>query len=98
MSATATVSRKGWVVIPKEIRDRYGIKPGDKVDFVDYGGVLFIFPALTDPIRQSRGFLAGGPSLTEDLLEERRREREREERELESATPARQQSARHLRA
>ncbi len=80
---TATVSKKGWVVIPKEIRDRYGIGPGDKVDFVDYGGTIYVFPALTDPVHQLRGLLAGGPSLTKALLEERRRELEREERELE---------------
>ena len=31
----ATVSSKGWIVIPKEIRDRFGIKPGDKVQVID---------------------------------------------------------------
>lgn len=80
---TVTVSKKGWVVIPKEIRERHGIKPGGRVDFVEYGELLFVLPALEDPVRQARGFLKGGPSLTKALLEERREEREREERKIE---------------
>jgi AbrB family looped-hinge helix DNA binding protein len=78
--ATVTVSKKGWVVIPREIRERYGIRPGDKVEIVDYAGRIAIIPALEDPVRQGRGLLKGGPSLTKALLDERRREREREER------------------
>lgn len=79
---TVTVSRKGWVVIPSEIRERYGIRPGDKVQIVDYAGRIAIIPALKEPIRQGRGLLGGGPSLTKALLDERRREREHEEREM----------------
>jgi len=79
---TVTVSRKGWVVIPSEIRERYGIHPGDKVQIVDYAGRIAIIPALTEPIREGRGLLRGGPSLTKALLEGRRRERDREEREM----------------
>lgn len=80
--ATVKVSRKGWVVIPREIRERYGIRPGDRVHIVDYAGRIAIVPALQDPIRQGRGLLKGRPSLTEALLEERRRELEREERKI----------------
>ena len=80
--AVSTVSKKGWVVIPREIRERHNIKPGDKVQIVDYGGSITIVPAMTDPIREMRGMLKGGPSLTKALLEERRREREREDQEL----------------
>lgn len=74
------VSAKGWIVIPAEIRKRYGIKPGDEVHIVDYGGSLGIVPALADPVKQVCGILAdGGPSLTAELLRERRRELDREE-------------------
>ncbi len=30
---TVTVTRKGQVTIPKQVRDRLGINPGSKVDF-----------------------------------------------------------------
>ena len=75
---SATISAKGGVIIPAELRARYNLKPGDRVDFVDYGGQFVILRALEDPIRQGRGMLAGGDSLTETLLDERSRERERE--------------------
>jgi len=30
---TVTVTSKGQVTVPKQVRDRLGIKPGSKVDF-----------------------------------------------------------------
>ena len=73
----ATVSGKGWVVIPKEIREKYRLRKGDRVLFVDYGGVIALVPASGDPVRESRGFLKGGPSLTEALLEARKQDAHR---------------------
>ena len=69
---TSTVSGKGWVVIPKELREKYRIKKGDRVHFVDYGGVIALVPSSRDPVRESRGLLKGGASLTEVLLALRR--------------------------
>lgn len=77
---TLTVSNKGWVVIPAELRKKYNLLPGTEVIIVDYGGVLSIIPALKNPIKQGRGMLKGLPSLTQDLLKERAKERSREER------------------
>ncbi len=80
--AVVKVSSKGWVVIPAEIRARYHIRPGDQMQVVDYGGHIAIIPVVEDPIRKAFGFFKGEPSLTEGLLEERRKEREREDRWL----------------
>jgi AbrB family looped-hinge helix DNA binding protein len=74
-----TISNKGWVVIPAELRKKYNLLPGTEVVIVDYGGVLSIVPALKNPIKQGRGMLKGLPSLTQDLLKERTRQRSREE-------------------
>ncbi len=85
---TMTVSQKGWIVIPKEIRERYGIHPGTKVAIVDYGGGISLVPLPDDPIEAARGFLRDFPqeedttSLTEELLKERRQEYEREEAKI----------------
>ena len=87
---TAIVSKKGWVVIPKEIRERYGMQPGTKVAIVEYGGIISLMPLPEDPIEAAWGMLKrpkGVPSLTEELIEEHRREVARDEalfRELES--------------
>ena len=74
-----TISNKGWVVIPAELRKKYNLTPGTEVVIVDYGGVLSIVPAMRDPIKQGRGLLKELPSLTEDLLKEHAEERAREE-------------------
>ncbi|MBI4785716.1 MAG: AbrB/MazE/SpoVT family DNA-binding domain-containing protein [Chloroflexi bacterium] len=76
------VSAKGWVVIPAEYRAKYNLKPGTRVRFVDYGGGLTLVRVPDDPIKASRGMLKGKTSLTEALLEERRKDLERD-REME---------------
>ncbi len=78
-STSAVISSKGWVVIPQELRRKYRLKPGSRVQVVDYCGTLAIVPVPEDPIAAARGMLAGEPSGTRELLEERRRERERED-------------------
>ncbi len=77
-----TVSAKGWVVIPAEYRAKYGLKPGTRVSIVDYGGILSIVRVPDDPIRAARGMLKGKKSLTNELLEEHRKERQHYERKL----------------
>lgn len=73
-----TISEKGWVVIPAELRKKYQLAPGTEVIIVDYGGVLAIVPALKNPVKQGRGLLKGVPSLANDLRKERAKERARE--------------------
>ena len=75
---TATISAKGWLVIPVELRKKYDLHHGARVVLVDYGGVLAIVPASDNPIQSARGKLKGGPSLLKALKQEKRRERERE--------------------
>lgn len=77
--AARRVSEKGWVVIPQELREKYGLEKGRLVRFVDYGGVLSIVPISDDPVAKGFGLLQG-KKLTERLLEERRQQREEENR------------------
>jgi AbrB family looped-hinge helix DNA binding protein len=76
---TTTVSAKGWVVIPKPIREKHGLKKGSRVQVLDYGEILAIVPLPDDPVEALHGMFEGGPSLTRELLAERERERAREE-------------------
>jgi AbrB family looped-hinge helix DNA binding protein len=38
--AAATLTEKGQIVIPAEIRARYQLTPGTQVEFVDDGGMI----------------------------------------------------------
>jgi AbrB family looped-hinge helix DNA binding protein len=72
-----TISQKGWVVIPADLRKRYNLHPGVEVTVVDYGGVLALVPTMARPVRQAAGMLKGRTSLTRALLAEHKRERAR---------------------
>jgi AbrB family looped-hinge helix DNA binding protein len=75
------VSKKGQIVIPRDVRERHGIKPGDRVQIVDFGGTISLVPIPDDPIAAGLGLLKGGPSWAE-MLAEKKRELEEEERGL----------------
>ena len=72
------VSTKGQIVLPAEMRHRLGMEPGTMVEVVDAGSHLVIVPRTEDAIRELQGIFAGGDSLTEALLLERRIDRARE--------------------
>lgn len=54
---TVTISTKYQVVIPKEIRERLGLLPGQKVQAIAYGGRIELIPVRS--VRQMKGFLNG---------------------------------------
>jgi AbrB family looped-hinge helix DNA binding protein len=78
MKKASKVTVKGQVLIPGDIRKRHHIDPGTEVQFFEYGNVICIMPVVKDPVEAAWGMLAGGPSLAEDLLEERKRDKARE--------------------
>lgn len=68
---TSILSEKGWVVIPQELRERYGLKKGDRVHVVDYGGVISIVPASEAAIENAIGMLKDKTSLVKALIKSR---------------------------
>jgi len=54
----SAVNAKGQVVIPAEIRDRFAIKQGTKIAFVEEEGRLFIQPVTDAFIESMRGSLS----------------------------------------
>lgn len=54
----AAVNAKGQVVIPADIRDRFDIKQGTRIAFVEEQGRLFIQPVTDAFIDSMRGSLA----------------------------------------
>jgi len=79
---TATVSAKGWIVIPAKERREFGIVPGTKVAIRRDGKALRLTPMARNPIDAALGMLEGGKSLSDDLASERAREMKREEERL----------------
>ena len=55
--ATVTISPKFQVVIPKEIRKRLGLTPGQKVQAIVFDDRIELIPIK--PIRKMKGFLKG---------------------------------------
>lgn len=60
---TVKVSPKYQVVIPKEVRESIGIKPGQEMAVLRYRGRIELIPM--SPVREMRGFLRGVDSSIE---------------------------------
>jgi len=54
---TVTISSKYQMVIPRAIREKWNIKPGQKVRLIIFGNRLEVVPVRD--IREARGFLKG---------------------------------------
>ena len=54
---TVTISPKFQVVIPKAIRDKLSLSPGQKIQAIVYGDRIELIPIR--PIKEIRGFLKG---------------------------------------
>jgi len=73
-----SISKKGQVLIPRKIREKYGVKPGANVQLLEGPTGIVIKPAPEDPIAAACGFLEGDFSLTQDLIQEHQKESEGE--------------------
>lgn len=52
-----TLSPKFQVVIPKQVRERMGLKPGEKLQVIHFDGRIELVPLR--PMKEMRGFLKG---------------------------------------
>jgi AbrB family looped-hinge helix DNA binding protein len=78
-----TVSSKGQLVIPKEIREALGIKPRQKVLLKLVKDHAEIEPLPDDPIEYLCGIFKDHPvSLTAELLKDREEDKRREEKKF----------------
>ncbi len=53
---TATLTSKGQVTIPAEVRQRLGLESGDRIEFIEMDGGYAIKPAIDD-VRSLKGLL-----------------------------------------
>lgn len=53
---TSTITSKGQITIPKEIRDLLNLHPGDRIDFIVENGRIYVQPTDVD-VRSLSGLL-----------------------------------------
>lgn len=53
----ATISSKYQVVIPRQVREQFGVKPGWKLVFIPFKNTLRV--VIVPPIEEAEGFLKG---------------------------------------
>lgn len=68
---TVTVSSKYQVVIPREFREQFDLKPGQKIMFIPCKGTLRM--VVVPPIKSARGMFKGMnvDNIREEVDEER---------------------------
>jgi antitoxin PrlF len=78
--STATITSKGQVTIPVEVRKHLKLKPGDKIDFqIEENGTARIFP-FSRKVSDVYGLLArkDGELLSVEEIDDRLKEKFRE--------------------
>jgi len=79
-AVTVQMTQRGVVILPKALRERYKLRPGDRFTLLDLGGVFVLTPrrseidALADRITQA---LTQRGETLETMLQVLREERER---------------------
>ena len=67
--ATATLTSKGQITLPKAVRERLGVEAGDKVEFVETEPGVFRLIAATRDVRDLKGVIPkpAKPVSVEDM-------------------------------
>jgi AbrB family looped-hinge helix DNA binding protein len=71
---TVKVLAKGQIVIPVGIRKKYEITPGTTIQVFEYDNLIYLVPPAKDALKSAMGCLADRPSLSDELLTERKKD------------------------
>ena len=55
--ATAVITSKGQITIPKSVRERLGVDAGDRVEFVETDNGVFTVVAATRDVKELKGIV-----------------------------------------
>jgi AbrB family looped-hinge helix DNA binding protein len=55
--ATAVITSKGQITIPKSVRERLGVDAGDRVEFVEAEKGVFTVVAATRDVKELKGIV-----------------------------------------
>jgi AbrB family looped-hinge helix DNA binding protein len=72
--AIVTSTVKGQIVIPADIRKKFGIKKGTRINIYEKGNKIIVEPLPDDPVQEGRGMLKTRGRILKALIEDRKRE------------------------
>ena len=78
-TASSKVTSKGQVVIPKKLREKYGIRTATAVRWIEKDQGILMVPESEDPIVAARGMLKGS-GILKAFMKEKRREKQKEKK------------------
>ena len=78
---SSKVTSKGQVVIPKKLRDKYGIRTATAIRWIEKDQGILMVPETEDPILAARGMLKGSGLLKAYMIE-KRREKQKENKRI----------------
>ena len=68
---TATMTSKGQITVPADVRAQFGLKTGARVDFIVNGAGELVMRPRTGDIRAIRGAISwNGPSVSIEMMNE----------------------------
>jgi AbrB family looped-hinge helix DNA binding protein len=76
-TVSSKVTSKGQIVIPKKIREKYGIRASTSIHWVEKEEGILLVPDSEDPITAARGMLKGS-GILKAYLKDKKSEKERE--------------------
>jgi AbrB family looped-hinge helix DNA binding protein len=78
---TSKVTSKGQVVIPKKLREKYGIRTATAIRWIEKDQGILMVPESEDPIVAARGMLKGS-GILKAYMKEKRREKQKENKRI----------------
>ena len=77
---TSVLTSKGQLLIPKRLRNKYGMKSGVKVVFEETPGGVILKPMNEDYFNSFMGILKSDGNLKDEIKQHKKEERQLEER------------------
>jgi AbrB family looped-hinge helix DNA binding protein len=78
-TVSSKVTSNGQVVIPKKLRDKYGIRTATAIRWIEKDQGILMVPESEDPIVAARGMLKGS-GILKAFMKEKKREKQKEKK------------------
>jgi len=83
-TASSKVTSRGQIVIPKKIREKYGIRPSTSIRWIEKSEGILMVPDSEDPIEAAKGMLQGS-GILKIYFQEKAAEKKKENKKFANA-------------